>query len=116
SLHSFPTDALPISVGAHRPLDQVLAGVAADPVNCRVHVLAVVANMNDDTFDQAADDRLAVGVSRARGVPEGRDVAGHCTDPDFFFRCERCRSFASEPIMFLLNVLLLTERFFPVLL
>jgi len=84
-------------------------------VNRRVHVLAVVADVHHDPLDQAADDRLAIRVGRARGVPERRDVRGERRDACLFIDRERHGSFACEPIVFFLNLLLLTERFLPVL-
>lgn len=92
----------------------VLAGVAAGPVDRRIKMFAVGADLNDHSFDQTAHDRLAILVGRRGERPHGRDTTGGCGDLLAFSVAQLAGCRALEAIVFVLSLPFLPERRFPI--
>jgi len=90
------------------------AGHAPSPLHRHLDLFTLIVHIDSDALHQYTHDFLAVLWCRVRGVPQGWDVVSQAQDRLPLTGRQLRGTLASEPCLFLLQVLFVTERLFPV--
>src|SRR3989442_5232390 len=101
-------------VTANRPDELDTALVTTHPMDRRFCVFAVTFTVHHDPLDQAANHRLAIGMSRFRRTPQCRNIGGERSNARLILWAQSCNRLSTEAIKFILDRTLGTECFFPI--
>src|SRR5207245_6445537 len=100
-------------VPCDRTTEAMHAGHAPSPLQRHIDLFTVLVHIDGHAIHQQAHDLLAVLRGRFRCLPQGWNILSQAPDRLAFSRRKLKGPLASEPRILFLQLLLVTERLFP---
>src|SRR5262249_49064679 len=91
----------------------VMSLCSSGPANVKLHALASVNDVDDDSIEYLPENFLLVHQSRMRRIPKGWDVRGEMSNLCSLFLLQQVRLIPKQALVFLLKQSFLYQLLFP---